>query len=269
VTGNWGVFRPAAAPTTALPFGVRSVGHHHVEAPGVVDDRPPRPFTQLYWVAAGQVGFRVGAEEALCGPGEIFVYAFEVPHRIRTLVAHSDYFWLTVDGILGGACVDAFGLQAPWPRQAGPVPERFFDRLAGLLADPSTASERIAATLGWELLSAAATPGGVAAPTDDAVERLRRQLVDRAGDPDLSVAALAGELGLDRSVLTRRFTRATGMAPKPFLQSIRLSRAMSLLHATDAPIATIAHECGFADAGYFSRAFRLHTGQSPERFRKA
>lgn len=269
MTGNWSVFRPAATPVTTQPFSVRSVGHHHVPAPGVVDDRPPRPFTQLYWVAAGQVGFRLGEQETSCGPGEIFVYAYDVPHRIRTLAPATDYFWLTVDGPLGGACVEAFGLRAPWPRQAGPVPQRLFDRLAGLLADPAMATERIAATLGWELLSAAATPGGASAPADDAVERLRRRLVDGAGDPDLSVAALADELGLDRSVLSRRFTRATGMAPKPFLQSIRLSRAMSLLHATDAAIASIAHECGFADPGYFSRAFRQHTGLSPERFRKA
>lgn len=268
MTDNWGIFRPAATPMTALPFSVRSVGRTQVDSTRVINDLLPRPFTQLYWIAAGQVGFQVDNREFVCGPGDIFVYAYEVPHRIRSLAAPCTFFWLTVDGPLGGACIEAFGLRPPWPRQAGPVPERLFQRLAGLIADPSAASERIAATLGWEILSAAATPGGEAAPADDAVERLRRNLVERAGDPGLSVSALAGELGLDRSVLTRRFTRATGMAPKPFLQSIRLSRAMSLLHATDAPVAAIAHECGFTDAGYFSRAFRLHTGLSPERFRK-
>lgn len=268
MTECWGVFRPAPAPTAALPFGIRSTGRHSLAEPKVVDDRPGRPFTQLYWIRSGRVGFRIDDAETVCTSGEIYIYAENIPHRVRTLDPESDYFWMTIDGALGGACIAAFGLTPPWPRQAGPVPERLFDRLSGLLPDPAQATERIASALGWEILSAAASAGAGLGQDDDAVDRLRRQLVERAGDPGLSVAVLAAELGIDRSVLTRRFTRATGMAPKPFLQSIRLSRAMSLLHATPAPISAIARECGFADPGYFARAFRAHTGTSPERFRK-
>lgn len=268
MTNAWSIFRLAPAPTTPLPFAVRSTGRHFHAVPRVVDNLPPRRFTQLYWVAGGRVGFNTDAGETVVGAGELYVYPIDVPHRVRTLDPDTDYWWVTIDGPLGGACVEAFGLRPPWPKRAGAVPERLFERMAGLLRDPSPASERAAAAVCWELLSAAASPGETAAPADDAVEKLRRQLVDRAGDPELSVARLATELGLDRSVLTRRFTRVVGVAPKPYLQSIRLSRAMSLLHATDAPIAVIAGECGFADPGYFARAFRSHTGQTPERFRR-
>lgn len=236
--------------------------------PRTIDNLPPRRFSQLYWIAAGRVGFGSETGETVCGPGEIHLYAYEVPHRVRTIEPDSDYWWITIDGPLGAACIDAFGLRPPWPKRAGSAPARLFERLHGLLRDPSPASERAAAVIGWELLSAAASPGNDAAPADDAVERLRRLLIDRAGDPGLSVARLATELGRDRSVLTRRFTSVIGVAPKPFLQSIRLGRAMSLLHATDAPVATIARECGFADPGYFARAFRSHTGLTPERFRR-
>lgn len=268
MTAPWSIFRLAPTPTTALPFGVRSTGRHYHPQPRVVDNLPPRRFTQLYWVAAGRVCFTADAGDTVCGPGEIYVYPIEMAHRVRTLEPETDYWWVTIDGPLGGACVDAFGLRPPWPKRAGSVPERLFERMAGLLRDPSPASERAAAAVCWELISAAASPGDAAAPPDDAVELLRRQLVDRAGDSELSVARLAAELGLDRSVLTRRFTRVVGVAPKPYLQSIRLSRAMSLLHATDTPISVIAGECGFADPGYFARAFRSHTGQTPERFRR-
>lgn len=268
VTKRWGLFRASPKPTIALPFGLRSFGCHHFADAGPIEDLKPRGFVQVYWCASGRVGFADGASEWLIGPGEVFAYTTQHGHKLRAAEPRTCYWWFTIDGPLADACLARFGLQPPWPKFAGPVPERLFQRLGAVISDQSQASERTAASMGWELLSAAAAGGAGEEESDEAVGRLRRLLVDRSGDPDLSVSRLATELGEDRSVLTRRFTRVVGVAPKPFLQSLRLGRAMSLLHATDAPVSTIARECGFADPGYFARAFRERTGMTPERFRK-
>lgn len=263
----WSSFRPAPRPTQVLPLGARSAGCFAFAAPRVVDDLPARGFVQLYWCAAGAVRFLLDDGEVRLAPGEVFAYRPDQPHRVATVADATAYWWFTCDGPLAQAVVEAFGLVPPWPRRAGPPPEALLRRLGAVIADPLPAAERSGAALAWELLSAAASGGQAAPVADGAVERLRRSLIDRAADPALSVARLAGSMGVERSVLTRRFTRALGVAPKPYLQSLRLGRAMALLHATAEPVAAVAHACGFADPAYFARAFRAHTGLSPEAFR--
>lgn len=269
VTARWGLFRPSSKPTVPLPFGLRSCGRFQFAEPTTIDHIRPRPIVQVYWCAEGRLRFLDHDEtEIAVGPGEVFAYRPLVWQRISATAPRTRYWWFTLDGPLAEACLEQFGLRAPWPKPAGPPPERLFQRLASVLGEPSQAAERASAALGWELLSAAAS-GGIQPVADDAtVERLRRILIERAADPGLSVSRLAEELGEDRSVLTRRFTRVIGVAPKPFLQSLRLGRAMALLHATDDPVSAIARDCGFADPGYFARAFRERTGMTPERFRK-
>jgi AraC-like DNA-binding protein len=267
VPDHWAVFRPAPKPTQALPLGARSVGRFGFARAQVVDDLPARGFVQLYWCESGRVRFAVDGGTVLAGPGGVFLFRPHDPHQVATVEDGTVYSWFTCDGPLAQAVAEAFGLVAPWPRPAGPPPEPLLRRLAAVIADPMPAAERTASALAWELLSAAASGGQSGAVADDVVERLRRELVDRAADPALSVARLAGSLGVERSVLTRRFTRALGVAPKPYLQSLRLGRAMALLHGTAEPVAAVALACGFADPAYFARAFRAHTGLSPEGFR--
>jgi AraC-like DNA-binding protein len=268
VTDRWNIFRVHRTPALALPFSVRSTGFKRLPAGhGTIDDMAGRPFLQLYWGIEGAFLPRLGDTEFEIGPEQVFVYANRQPHRIRCGAPGATYAWITLDGPLADACVAAFGLHAPWPRHAGPLPTALWDRLSTILADPSAAAERPASQVAFEILHAAAGSVG-RPPTDDGVERLRQALVDGCADPDLSVSRLAAAQGDDRSVLTRRFIRVHGLAPKPYLQSLRISRAMTLLHTTDQSVAAIAHACGFNDAGYFARAFRKAAGVTPERFRR-
>jgi AraC-like DNA-binding protein len=267
VTDLVSVFRPSPTPRLALPFGIRSLGRRTVGDARTIDHIPPRNFAQVYWCVTGGVAFQRDDGTVTVGPGQVFVYPSRSWHRISCPAGGVDYWWITVDGPLADAVIASFDLKPPWPRHAGPLPERLFARLQALLADPSPMAERAAAAVGWEILSAAAS-AGQSGGDDSAVERLRAELVDRSADPELSVARLAETLGEDRSVLTRRFTRVHGVAPKQYLQSLRLSRAMSLLHGSQAPVAEVARACGFSDPGYFARAFRKAAGLSPEEFRR-
>jgi AraC-like DNA-binding protein len=268
VKDRWSRFRPSTTPTLALPFSLRSLGLYRYAKAGRIEEIRPRSFVQLYWGLSGRTRFTTDAGDVVITTGEIFVYPANVWHRLHALDPGTAYWWFTVDGPLADQAVAAFDLRPPWPKQAGPPPGRLFERLANLIVDPGPTAERAAAALAWELLSIAAAGGHGTTGEDLVVERLRRLLIERSADPELSVSRLAVELGEDRSVLSRRFTRLVGVAPKPFLQSIRLGRAMSLLHTTEAPVSVIARDCGFADPGYFARAFRERTGLTPERFRR-
>lgn len=63
------------------------------------------------------------------------------------------------------------------------------------------------------------------------------------------------------------FKEHTGVTPKAYMLSIKISVAKKLLASTDLPIADIASIIGIDDANYFSRMIRKHTGHSPKHFR--
>ena len=258
------IFRPSPSPRVALPFGVRSCGHYAFETPRTVDRTGERPFVQLYWGVRGTIDFGFPDGEISLHPGEVAVYPVNSRHQVTVREADSAYRWVTFDGALADQAVAAFGLVPPWPRRAGPVPDALFDELARLLGEPGLVSERQAAAVGWALLSAAAAP-----PTgdDQLVNQVQEALLAGMADQHLGIEAIADRLGVDRSVLTRRFTASAGLSPKQYLQSLRLNRAMTLLAASDQQVGEIATACGFATGNYFARVFKAATGETPEQFR--
>ena len=82
------------------------------------------------------------------------------------------------------------------------------------------------------------------------------------------VAAMAARSGLPERSFDRRFRKATGMSPLAYVQTLRLEEAKQQLEATQLPIEAIAGECGYEDAGYFSRLFTKRVGLTPANYRR-
>lgn len=83
-----------------------------------------------------------------------------------------------------------------------------------------------------------------------------------------SVGEIAGELGVHRVHLARRFRAAFGLSPGEYVRRCRLDRARRMLRGSAAPLAEIAAAAGFADQSHFSNAFRKQFGTSPRAFRR-
>ena len=82
------------------------------------------------------------------------------------------------------------------------------------------------------------------------------------------VAAMAARSGLPERSFDRRFRKATGMSPLEYVHTLRLEEAKQQLEATQLPIEAIAGECGYEDAGYFSRLFAKRVGLTPAQYRR-
>jgi transcriptional regulator GlxA family with amidase domain len=65
----------------------------------------------------------------------------------------------------------------------------------------------------------------------------------------------------------RQFLAAFHLTPQRFLRKLRLRLASRALMYTDAPLAEIAVQCGFADQSHFSREFRRQFGRTPREYR--
>lgn len=86
---------------------------------------------------------------------------------------------------------------------------------------------------------------------------------------DWTLACLAREVGVSRSVLAERFTRSVGMAPMTYLANWRMQSAAEMLSAGRVSVSQVAAGVGYESEAAFSRAFKRCTGVSPGHWRRS
>ena len=84
---------------------------------------------------------------------------------------------------------------------------------------------------------------------------------------DLSVHALAERVAMSPRNFARTFRRETGVTPAAYVESIRVEQARIALEGSQAPVETIAVECGFGTVETMRRAFHRKLGVGPADYR--
>lgn len=265
-----GIWRPSASPTVHVPLGARSAGHASLQR-GWLHGTGTLTWTNVYWGESGCGGPLVNGVQTEIPEGCLWLHA--PGDHLSGYPIRSDwaYRWLTVDGPLARAMLEALGLVGPWSRRVGACPVDLFDQLEREIGEVGPSAEYRAAATAFSILTLAArrlsiSPSG--GPCRDRIESARMEIESRYTDPQLTVEALARAQGLHRSRFSRVFRNETGMSPKEYMQRLRLRKALMLLQDPDLTVSEIAHACGFADPAYFSRLIRTTTGLSPKRLRE-
>jgi len=85
----------------------------------------------------------------------------------------------------------------------------------------------------------------------------------------ITLPALAQMAHLSTSALARAFSRTLRMSITQYVMRLRIGKACSQLIMTNAAIAVIARDVGYANLSLFNRQFQHLKGQSPRAFRNA
>lgn len=120
----------------------------------------------------------------------------------------------------------------------------------------------------WFSDQASDGPGWFRAQQDPAVGAALALLHREVAHP-WTVDELAERVGISRAALGRRFTALVGEAPMGYLTSWRLALAADRLTSSDATIAAIARQIGYATPFSLSTAFKRAYGVSPQHYRQA
>jgi AraC family transcriptional regulator len=96
--------------------------------------------------------------------------------------------------------------------------------------------------------------------------RVREYVEEHLGE-DLSLAALAGVVGLSPHHFARLFRASTGLSPHQYVIRRRVERAHLLLSTTDRSLASIAQDVGFASGSHLASHVRRRLGVPPGRLR--
>ncbi len=117
------------------------------------------------------------------------------------------------------------------------------------------------------LATAPAVDTGWIAALHDPVLAPALALLHRAPDRRWTVAELASEVAVSRSLLDERFRQVLGRSPIRYLTEWRMHLAEELLATTDISVATLARRVGYDSDESFSRAFKRAHGLSPSHWR--
>jgi two-component system response regulator YesN len=92
---------------------------------------------------------------------------------------------------------------------------------------------------------------------------------DNKSNLNLNGAFVAKQLKVNRMYLHRKLKAYCNKNAGELIQTIRIKAAEELLKKTNKKIIEIAKEVGFVDSSYFTKKFKIITGQSPSVYRKS
>ncbi len=96
-----------------------------------------------------------------------------------------------------------------------------------------------------------------------------REIIHAHVSEPLSIAAIAGLVGVHQATLARGFRRAFGCSIGDMQRRLRLERALLELADSAQPLAQVAQRAGFYDQSHFTNLFRRSYGITPARYRRA
>ena len=104
-------------------------------------------------------------------------------------------------------------------------------------------------------------------PVDDEGLLVNAIVEDVETSPELlRVDDLCARFGVSERTLQRLLHKRIGLGPKWLIRRRRLQEAADRLRDSDAELAGIAAELGYADQAHFTRDFRTATGMTPGEF---
>lgn len=102
--------------------------------------------------------------------------------------------------------------------------------------------------------------------TSDVISKVVTITQKNFTDPDLSISAIANELGYDPKYLSSLFKKKRGIAYTQYLREQRVKHAIFLMEQGVVSVKNVAILSGFRDALYFSKIFAVSEGISPKAY---
>lgn len=121
------------------------------------------------------------------------------------------------------------------------------------------------------LMPAPAAASAAPPPSADLDSEFYRRFLEifqaEMGRPELSVDAVAAQMGMERSQFYRKIKALTNYAPVELMRRLRLQQGHALLLSSDKTIGEIAYEIGFSSPAYFTKCYRDAYGVTPTQAR--
>jgi AraC-like DNA-binding protein len=261
---DWATFQPA------LTAGATLMNAHFLRH---TFERHSHETYSIGMTRTGVQTFNCGGSRHASLPGDLILFNPDVPHDGQPGAPDGfGYTMLYLPVATVKEWVDReAGLLAPLYFRSPVVRDmqlaHCFSRAAEAVAQTGEAlrAEELLAMVTVTLLARYGEPGSgsalASALSEVRMGRVREYLHARFNE-NVTVQDLARVAELSRVHVTRAFTRAYGVPPHLYLNTLRLRHARGAM-MQGMPLSEVASACGFADRSHFNRRFKGAMGISP------
>ncbi|MBB3260089.1 transcriptional regulator GlxA family with amidase domain [Paraburkholderia bannensis] len=102
---------------------------------------------------------------------------------------------------------------------------------------------------------------------DPIIARVHRYVSEHMTEA-LSIDELANAAAVSRRTLSRVFAKHAKMTPAVYVEQVRVDSARKLLAESDAPLKTVAYQCGFHSASHMRTTFARRLNVTPQQYRQ-
>ncbi|MFP4363962.1 MAG: helix-turn-helix domain-containing protein [Spirochaetia bacterium] len=238
-------------------------------------------YHELFVQIKGATEFQFPFNSCVLEPGDVLVVPKELPHKEKIIKNNSEFETLVIMFLSEYiqchiSREENYGIPGIYYLERGK--ESYFTlatELIELLIDAggkkSAEAQTVKAGLLQALLTAAGkTLAGSCIPDDEhpKVSEVKRAVLSRLHQADLSVKQLADQIGCAPDYLSWLYHNQTGTSLKHHITQLRMAKAVDLLTNTDFTVSEISWCCGYKTPAYFSRLFSAKHGVPPREFRK-
>ncbi len=101
----------------------------------------------------------------------------------------------------------------------------------------------------------------------DSIGLLAKRYIKNNLSEKITLTDIAWHLHCSTVTLTEHFKKEFNVTIAEYIMQKRMQMATRLLKGSEIDIREVAESCGFANTGYFSKAFKKHFGMSPKEWR--
>ena len=227
----------------------------------------------LHLVTKGKGRFTILGKTYTVSEGEFF---FIPPHTLNYYEADAQnpwsYTWVGIKGSILPSFFKKAGLSAENP--VGKFTPELFELAREIYKNKTGSQAASLSSVGRTYLfldcleRELIKPDVVQNRSTEYVE-LAISIIDKRLHKSVSVAALADEIGIDRSYLCSVFKKELNCSPQQYILERKVDKAKYFLSSTSENVKYIALSLGYEDQFVFSRAFKTKTGMSPSQWRAA
>jgi AraC-like DNA-binding protein len=221
------------------------------------------------FVLQGAYTERYGKREVVCNPSTVTFRTAGETHEDLVHEAASRVFVVEISPRwIEKLRADSLTLRTTSGLCGGALP-RLCARLNREFHQADAAAKLAIEGLALELLAETARHRRTGIQTAPPWLRQAREMIIEHFPQALQLTQIADAVGVHPVYLATAFREKFGVTVGEFVRRLRIERACAELIKADLPLATIALEAGFVDQSHFSKLFKLYTGTTPAKYRRA
>ena len=249
---------------------------HAIHTINFVLETKPQLYDRLKSESVYKIHYVCGGSGAIHTPGRITPLKhgdifFTFPGSSYAIESAEDltYMYISFVGLRGNMIMESLNIGSGnfLFHDAGEVQE-FWEKGITASANVITLMSESVLLYTFAFLGSRILPDHDRARQHQSVDLIKKYLDDHFTDHGFSLEKMSSELAYNKKYISHVFKKHFGIGIIEYLNTVRIQNACTMIRQGFTSVNDIADRCGYSDAHYFSRIFKVQMGIAPSQYIK-